>query len=387
MSENFVNDLFDDFEDDFDVMENHRLPITESRVNIGIYHYKNLLVNEKQEKIFDMKDIQTKAESIEQIGLLQMPLVKPIGNQQAVILAGHKRVAAIRYLVEQKNRKDLEFIRCQEYKGDEVDDELALIDTNLEASQLSSYELMMAIGRKEELLKFKENGGTMRQVIAEKSHLNQTQIGYYLRCYKRLRPASKQLLREEKITMKQAIRLALEPDFKQEKIAKAMNERGLAYDDAVKQMYDDYLAFEYITEEQANVIIGVVEAELNSRKVPQKVTLKTTVAQLTELLGAKGSRGRSSMDDAVQFVEISSDCLCITGLGKQRKLTWPTVLKVMKKAIEDQFKDEYKFGEKAADQMTKRFQTKVEITADQIIVSYSGMQDLKRLLKIFDVTG
>ncbi len=75
MSENFVNDLFDDFEDVFDVMENHRLPTMESRVNIGIYHYKKLLMNEKQEKIFDMKDIQTKAERIELIGLLQMRVV------------------------------------------------------------------------------------------------------------------------------------------------------------------------------------------------------------------------------------------------------------------------------------------------------------------------
>lgn len=175
-----IDAMFDDFEDDYEPSSSNMSLGDMSGISMKTYHYLDLLPNPKQEQIFDIKDVESKAESIEQVGLLQAPLVQAIaGSNQAVIIAGHKRVKAIAYLVEEKGRKDLEYIRCQEFKNkDDAASEIALIDTNLEASELSNYEKMMAIGRKEELLKASGSKGTLRSVIAEKSHLNETQIGY-----------------------------------------------------------------------------------------------------------------------------------------------------------------------------------------------------------------
>lgn len=379
---NVVDAMFDDFEDDYEPssdMSPSDITIA-SVVAMRIYHYKDLLPNPKQEQIFDIKDVESKAESIEQVGLLQTPLVQPIaGSNQAIIIAGHKRVKAIAYLVEEKGRKDLEYIRCQEFKNkDDAASEIALIDTNLEASELSNYEKMMAIGRKEELLKASRSKGTLRSVIAEKSHLNETQIGYYLRCYKSLIPEGKELLRSNKLTLKQAIELAAEYSDNQKLIIDTMKNKDLPYDAAKKQMYDDYL--DEFTEEQKAIISRVVTDRFSSRMEKADIKTNLTIQSLKKLMETERYSGYSSLDPNIQFINICPDYLQIRGLGKKNKITWSNVLKILKDFQKESYDHDQKYVIDVAEKMMSHLQTKVDITAQQIKINYFGKDDLNRIL-------
>ena len=376
-----IDAMFDDFEDDYEPSINMS-PSDMSGVSMKTYHYLDLLPNPKQEQIFDIKDVESKAESIEQLGLLQAPLVQPIlGSNQAIIIAGHKRVQAIALLVETKGRKDLEYVRCQEFKNkDDTASEIALIDTNLEASELSNYEKMMAIGRKEELLKASGSKGTLRSVIAEKSHLNETQIGYYLRCYKRLIQECKELLRQERLTLKQAIELSSEYSDTQKLIAAGMIDKGLPYDAAKKQMYDDYL--DEFTEEQKAIIIGVVTDRLSSRTDNADIKTNITIQSLKKLMEAERYPGYSSLDPNVQFINICPDYLQIRGLGKKNKITWSNVLKILKDWQNEAYDHDQKYVNDVAEHMMSHLQTKVAITAQKIKINYFGKDDLNRILDL-----
>lgn len=380
-----IDAMFDDFEDDYESSANNMSPSDislASAVAMRIYHYKDLLPNPKQSQIFDIKDVESKAESIEQVGLLQAPLVQAIaGSNQAVIIAGHKRVKAIAYLVEKKGRKDLEYIRCQEFKNkDDAASEIALIDTNLEASELSNYEKMMAIGRKEELLKASGSKGTLRSVIAEKSHLNETQIGYYLRCYKSLIPEGKELLRNNKLTLKQAIELAAEYSDNQKLITHAMTDKGLSYDAAKKQMYDDYL--DEFSEEQKAIIIEVVTDRLSSREDKANIKENLTMQSLKKSMETERYSGYSSLDPNVQFINICPDYLQIKGLGEKNKITWTNVLKILKDWQNAAYDHDQIYVRDVAEKMMSHLQTKVDITAQQIKINYFGKEDLNRILDL-----
>lgn len=377
-----IDAMFDDFEDDYEPSINNMSLGDMSGISMKTYHYLDLLPNPKQSQIFDIKDVESKAESIEQVGLLQAPLVQPIaGSKQATIIAGHKRVKAIAYLVEEKGRKDLEYIRCQEFKNkNDAASEIALIDTNLEASELSNYEKMMAIGRKEELLKASGSKGTLRSVIAEKSHLNETQIGYYLRCYKSLIPEGKELLRSNKLTLKQAIELAAEYSDNQKLITHAMTDKGLSYDVAKKQMYGDYL--DEFSEEQKATIIGVITDRLSSRIDKANIKQNLTIQSLKKLMETERYSGYSSLDPKVQFVNIYPDYLKIKGLGEKNKITWTNVLKILKDRQNAAYDHDQIYVRDVAEKMMSHLQTKVDITAQQIKINYFGKKDLNRILDL-----
>ncbi len=240
-AKSYVDELFDDFEEFDEAPASKKMSTGDISImpknSMKLFYYKDLLANPKQAEIFDMKDIESKARSIENIGLLQPLLVESIpGSRQAVLIAGHKRLAAIKMLVEEKNLMQFQYVWCKVQEPDEIMNELALIDTNLEASELSNYEKMMAIGRKEEILR--ENGQKgLRSMIASQSNLEETMVGYYLKLYKKLHRSCKQLLREEKLNIKQAIKISNLSEEEQERIA-AEIESGSTFEEATGRKQD-----------------------------------------------------------------------------------------------------------------------------------------------------
>ena len=240
-AKSYVDELFDDFEEFDEAPASKKMSTGDISImpknSMKLFYYKDLLANPKQAEIFDMKDIESKARSIENIGLLQPLLVESIpGSRQAVLIAGHKRLAAIKMLVEEKNLMQFQYVWCKVQEPDEIMNELALIDTNLEASELTNYEKMMAIGRKEEILR--ENGKKgLRSMIASQSNLEETMVGYYLKLYKKLCRSCKQLLREERINIKQAIKISNLSEEEQERIA-AEIESGSTFEEAIGKKQD-----------------------------------------------------------------------------------------------------------------------------------------------------
>lgn len=167
-------------------------------------HSKNRDIN--------MEAVKELAANIRLNGIQQAPVLKPDGNGQFTILAGCHRWKACGINVEQFGLKQFERIQCMIQYKDDIDSELILIDTNIKVNPLSAFDMMMAIGRKEELLRMKkennELSGNIKAIIEEQSTLKRTQIGTYISIYKKGSEAVKEALKNELITLAQASKLS-----------------------------------------------------------------------------------------------------------------------------------------------------------------------------------
>lgn len=193
-------------------------------------HYGQILPNPNNREI-NREKVKSIAESILTHGrILEDITVVPLKNENEeryMILAGHHRYYANLSLVE-AGHTDFEYLKCSIANDDPIENELIVIDTNLERSELTAYEKMMAIGRKEELLKEQIHAGkrtmkekSMRDMVAKESNLKPTQTGAYLRIYKKGCAELKQALKKDQITLENAAALALKtPQQQCESLAK-----------------------------------------------------------------------------------------------------------------------------------------------------------------------
>lgn len=192
------------------------------KVREKVFFYKDLIANSKNRSVNQDKVLSI-AESIFTNGrMIDKPQVTLLDNGKALLWAGHHRVAAITYLVEEKGLKEFEYIKCDVLENNDIDNEILMIDTNLEREELSVYDKMIAIGRKEELYLLKKRkkelnyAGSARSYIASTSkNLEETQVGVHLRVYKKASKQVKVALKDEKITLTQAYNLAALPDKEQ----------------------------------------------------------------------------------------------------------------------------------------------------------------------------
>lgn len=192
------------------------------KIREKVFHYQDLIANEKNRSVNHNKVLSI-AESIEANGrMIDKPQVTLLENGKALLWAGHHRTAAIKYLVEEKGLKEYEYIKCDILENNALDNEILMIDTNLEREELSLYDKMMAIGRKEELYHLKKQkkeidySGSARAYIAQASkNLEETQVGVNLRVYKKAGKQVKKALKDEKITLTQAYKLAALPNNEQ----------------------------------------------------------------------------------------------------------------------------------------------------------------------------
>lgn len=174
----------------------------------------SLIPNPKNREINEQK-VQEYMTSIKINGLLQDPLVQPLGDGTYMILSGHHRIAACRLLTkEDSSYKEIE-CKVADPKLDYLLAEMALIDGNLN-SPLSTYERVIAIGRKEEILKrlasdhkqeMGKGKGPLRDLIAAQISLQSTQVGKYLRIYKRACDDVMNALKEQRISFEAAAEL------------------------------------------------------------------------------------------------------------------------------------------------------------------------------------
>lgn len=181
------------------------VPLTRFSNMSKIIPLENLVGHEKNREL-DQEKIKAYAKSIEINGLLQDPVVKANGDGTYTILSGHHRIEACRIL--QQTDSQYSQVRCKLLDIDDIDAELALLDSNIETNPLSPYEMMLALGRKEEILKEKRVKGTLREVISEDLGMKPTQVGKYLKVYKK---GSKELwkkLKDGNITLEKAAALS-----------------------------------------------------------------------------------------------------------------------------------------------------------------------------------
>jgi ParB-like chromosome segregation protein Spo0J len=178
-------------------------------------HYKNLVPNENN--FFSMTDIEALADNIEAIGLTHDPAVKPDGNGRYTIVSGERRCRAIRLLVEERGRTDMEMIRCVIIPEDEnpLITKMKLITLNTSARELTSQDKLEAVSEYRELIaKLREEGieikGNTSEVIAQNMDMGVTQVKKYMSIGDKASEETREALKQGDITVEKAYELTQE---------------------------------------------------------------------------------------------------------------------------------------------------------------------------------
>lgn len=160
---------------------------------------------------FRVEDVQELVDDIEMRGLENPLTVCEAENGYYRIVAGHRRRKALEQLGA---RSAPCFVKAY---ADADSEEVALIQSNLTARELTYYEKMLAVVRLEEALRrMKENGvelhGRLRDHLAEKSGESASAVHRMTFIYKHLSPELMEGLRQEKINESIAYELASSPE-------------------------------------------------------------------------------------------------------------------------------------------------------------------------------
>lgn len=158
-------------------------PVPESGTGREQIEYIDVdLLDSDPGNFYELRDLDGLADNIATIGLQQPIRVRDGENGHATIVSGHRRVAAIRKLVED-GRTDLREVPCIREKGDASPAlrELRLIYANSSTRMLSSPEISQQVEKVRELLyQLKEEGydfpGRMRDHVAEACKISKSKL-------------------------------------------------------------------------------------------------------------------------------------------------------------------------------------------------------------------
>ena len=280
---------------------------------------------------FKVEDVQELVDDIEMRGLENPLTVCEAENGYYRIVAGHRRRKAL----EQIGKLSAPcFVKAY---ADADSEEVALIQSNLTARELTYYEKMLAVVQLEEALRrMKENGtelpGRLRDHLAEKSGESASAVHRMTYIYKHLSPELMEGLRQEKINESIAYELASSP-----KTVQTEFEQRLARGETVRAQ--DVKA----ARDKPTVSDGVVDAFLLRHITsPYQAALyhalhgKSHIAagQLIEAVrDALVFRGYMGLDsEGAQYV------LTISGLEVKRpfqgKLSWSQIVQRLRGMVE-----------------------------------------------------
>lgn len=169
-------------------------------------------LKENEKNFFAVDALQDLKDSIEMHGILQPLLVVPDGDNYRIV-AGHRRYAAAKALLEEGNEKLKEVPCIVLPEMSEAMEWAMLIQTNTAARELTYVEKSEAMVRmKKQLIKLKEEGakitGSLRDILSEQLEISKTEIARMEVIEKSLIPEAKALLKENKLTPSAAYAMA-----------------------------------------------------------------------------------------------------------------------------------------------------------------------------------
>ena len=178
-------------------------------------HYTKLKRNENQYcDAKDKEEIEGLADIIEADGMvLQDLLVKNTDTDEYKIIAGHKRYAACKLLVEERGKKEFEFLPCFEQNISDVKAEFQIYSSNCHHEE-TPYEIMHKLERMQFLIntypeEFPEiQGGRMVDRLAKKYNLSKSTVGEYLTIAKNLGEIAMDAFENGEIDKSAAVTLA-----------------------------------------------------------------------------------------------------------------------------------------------------------------------------------
>lgn len=180
---------------------------------LEIVNIKCSQIKTNDENFFEVANVDELAESIELIGL-QQPLVVTKSSNGYLIIAGHRRFAAIKSL-------NWDTVPCivSSPANSELET-LALIQTNTQTRELSYSERIEAVKRtKDALISLKEKGfkfnGRLRDKIAEIAQESPSEIGKMQAIEKNLTDEGKEMLTGGDLSPSVAYEMSKMPEQKQ----------------------------------------------------------------------------------------------------------------------------------------------------------------------------
>ena len=173
---------------------------------------EHLHADERNSQIYNTGDIESLAASIEAHTLIEPPTVRDLMNGEYVIISGHRRVMAVKKLVEEGHT---EFSRIQVAVVIDNDDEsvaLKLIAANAETRVLTNAEKLAQAQeymRVMSLYKDRVNlPGKVRDIVAKKMKMSSGALGELLALPNKLHPALLEHFKQGTINQTAAIELS-----------------------------------------------------------------------------------------------------------------------------------------------------------------------------------
>ena len=280
---------------------------------------------------FKVEDVQELVDDIEMRGLENPLTVCEAENGYYRIVAGHRRRKAL----EQIGKLSAPcFVKAY---ADADSEEVALIQSNLTARELTYYEKMLAVVRLGEALRrMKENGvelpGRLRDHLAEKSGESASAVHRMTYIYKHLSPELLEGLRQEKINESIAYELASSPktvqtEFEQRlargETFRAQDVKAARDKPTVSDGVVDAFLLRHIAQGHEAALYRVLHDS-------QFMTVKWLIEEVKDALFFRGYMGHDS--EGAQYV------LTISGLEVKRpfqgKLTWPQIVQRLRGMVE-----------------------------------------------------
>lgn len=170
-------------------------------------------LRENDKNFFSVDSLQDLKDSIVLHGILQPLLVVPDDELHYRIIAGHRRFAAARALVEEGYETFHEVPCLVLPEMSEAIEWAMLIQTNTAARDLTYVEKSEAMIRmKKQLIKLKDEGakitGSLRDILSEQLEISKTEIARMEVIEKNLIPEAKALMKENKLSPSAAYAMA-----------------------------------------------------------------------------------------------------------------------------------------------------------------------------------
>lgn len=202
-------------------------------------HYTKLRDNKKQYCDAPNKEaIEALADLIETDGeVLQDLLVRKIDTDEYEIVAGHKRCRACKLLVEERGKKEFEFLPCYVKNESDVRSEFKLYSTN-GYHEKTDYEIMHELEQMKYLLEnhpeeFPEvQTGRIIERLARLLNMKKSTVGEYLTIAKNLGEKGMEKFRSGEIKKSAAVELSGLPEEEQDSLI----ERGITKHTDIKRI-------------------------------------------------------------------------------------------------------------------------------------------------------
>lgn len=180
---------------------------------------------------YSVDDVTELKESILLLGLQQNIVVKDCGNDTYSSISGHRRLKALKELIEE-GHEEFKLVPCKvETNIDEIRTELQLIFTNATSRELSDYEKThQAVRMKELLNSLKKSGvkltGRLRELVADTLNISTTQVARMEAIDSNLVPEFKEEFKNNNVNISTAYELSGLQKEQQEEAYKDYKDKG-----------------------------------------------------------------------------------------------------------------------------------------------------------------